>query len=63
MGKINFNTNDIKSYAENSITYNRGAKYYNENMVVELSRQKIQNKPEDGYTTRYSALVKGKSYS
>lgn len=63
MGKINFNINDIKNCAENLITYKRGAEYYNSNMVVKLSTQKIQNKAEDGYSTKYTALVKGKSYS
>lgn len=63
MGKINFNINDIKNCAENLMTYKRGVEYYNNNMVVKLSAHKVQNKAEDGYSTKYSALVKGKSYS
>ncbi len=63
MRKINFNINDIKNCAENSITYKRGVEYYNNNMVVKLSTQKIQNTTEEGCITKYSVLVKGKSYS
>lgn len=63
MGKINFNINDIKNCAENSITYKRGVEYYNSNMVVKLSTQLVQNKQENGFSTKYDALVKGKSYS
>lgn len=63
MGKINFNINDIKNCAENSITYKRGVDYYNKNMIVKISSQIIQNKQEDGYSTKFDAIVKGKSYS
>lgn len=63
MGKINFNTSDIKNCSSNSITYKRGIKYYNSNMVVKINIQKIQNKAGDGYSTKYTALVKGKSHS
>lgn len=59
MRKINFNINDIKNCAENLITYKRGVEYYNNNMVVKLSA----DKDEDACSTKYSALVKGKSYS
>lgn len=63
MGKINFNINDIKNNAENSITYKRGVEYYNKNMVVKLSSEKIQNEIEYGFNTKYDGLVKGQSYS
>lgn len=62
MGKINFNINDIKNCSENSITYKRGVEYYNSNMVVKISTEKIHNK-DDGCSTKYTALVKGKSNS
>lgn len=62
MGKINFNINDIKNCSENSITYKRGIEYFNNNMVVKINTEKIQN-DDDGYITKYSALVKGNSYS
>jgi len=63
MKKINFNINDIKNCAENPITYKRGVEYYNNNMVVKLSAQRIQSMTEESFSTKYSALVKGKSYS
>lgn len=63
MEKINFNINDIKNCSENSITYKRGVEYYNNNMVVKINTEKVQNKDDDGYSTKYTALIKGKSHS
>ncbi len=61
MEKINFNVSDIKNCSEDSIAYKKGIKYYNGNMVVKINIQRIHNKKEDGYCTKYTALVKGKS--
>ncbi|MGD9569565.1 MAG: SNF2 helicase associated domain-containing protein [Sedimentibacter sp.] len=63
MGKINFNINDIKNCSENIITYKRGVEYFNNSMVVDIRAEKIQVEGEEGYITKYDALVKGKSYS
>ncbi len=63
MGKVNFSITDIKNCSENPITYKRGVEYYNNNMVVKISTQKIQDSDDNRYNTKYTALVKGKSYS
>ncbi|MFA9423303.1 MAG: SNF2 helicase associated domain-containing protein [Sedimentibacter sp.] len=62
MGKINFNIEDIKNYADTLITYRKGLAYYKDNKVSKLSIEKIYNEETVGFENKYSAKVKGHSY-
>ena len=63
MEKINFNIDDIKNSAENSVTYNRGLAYYRNNQVGKLSIERIYNEETVGFDYKYSAKIKGHYFS
>lgn len=59
MEKINFNTNDIRGFANNPKTYAKGLDYYNKNQVSHISYKKKYDSALEEHINIYSTKVKG----
>ncbi len=63
MDKINFNINDIRSFAANGKTFIKGLEYYNSNNVAHIDIDKVYYETLGEHVNIYTAKVKGSYYS
>jgi len=63
MEKINFNINDIRSFASNSTTFTRGLDYYNNNHVAHIGYKRNYDSTLKEYVNVYTTKVKGYYHS
>ena len=59
MEKINFNINDIRSFAANPTTFTRGLDYYNKNHVAHIDTEKKYDLTLEEQVNIYTTKVKG----